>query len=152
MIRRPPRSTLFPYTTLFRSIRRQRYMRGRRGEAVLVEQGTHVARRLPEVARELDLPVAGRRDPGDGAGEVLLQLVPHGIELQPDAAELVARVARRGPRAGEHGGGRPDERAPVHHRSCRFICSTACATARAVSAMSGVAGFWQGEGGIEVPA
>src|SRR2546426_6871265 len=28
MIRRPPRSTLFPYTTLFRSVRRRR---GRRG-------------------------------------------------------------------------------------------------------------------------
>src|SRR2546430_7386430 len=30
MIRRPPRSTLFPYTTLFRSVRRRR-RRGRRG-------------------------------------------------------------------------------------------------------------------------
>src|SRR2546430_6937481 len=26
MIRRPPRSTLFPYTTLFRSLRRKRYL------------------------------------------------------------------------------------------------------------------------------
>src|SRR2546422_5668378 len=93
MIRRPPRSTLFPYTTLFRSIRRQRYMRGRRGEAVLVEQGTHVARRLPEVARELDLPVAGRRDPGDGAGEVPLQLrsEEHTSELQ-SRLHLVCRL------------------------------------------------------------
>src|SRR2546422_1908009 len=95
MIRRPPRSTLFPYTTLFRSIRRQRYMRGRRGEAVLVEQGTHVARRLPEVARELDLPVAGRRDPGDGAGEVPLQLVPHGIELQARSEEHTSELQSR---------------------------------------------------------
>src|SRR2546426_8072043 len=30
MIRRPPRSTLFPYTTLFRSLRRRR-RQGRRG-------------------------------------------------------------------------------------------------------------------------
>src|SRR5256885_17147554 len=30
MIRRPPRSTLFPYTTLFRSVGRQRAVRGRR--------------------------------------------------------------------------------------------------------------------------
>src|SRR2546426_1704149 len=30
MIRRPPRSTLFPYTTLFRSPRQDRYDRGRR--------------------------------------------------------------------------------------------------------------------------
>src|SRR3712207_8190567 len=39
MIRRPPRSTLFPYTTLFRSVQLQRQgralrgVRGRRGEA-----------------------------------------------------------------------------------------------------------------------
>src|SRR3712207_7669367 len=31
MIRRPPRSTLFPYTTLFRSRRHERQMTGRRG-------------------------------------------------------------------------------------------------------------------------
>src|SRR5256885_12936923 len=31
MIRRPPRSTLFPYTTLFRSRRRRGAERGRRG-------------------------------------------------------------------------------------------------------------------------
>src|SRR5947207_6907624 len=30
MIRRPPRSTLFPYTTLFRSMREPRWRRGRR--------------------------------------------------------------------------------------------------------------------------
>src|SRR5438093_5522333 len=29
MIRRPPRSTLFPYTTLFRSVRRRRALRQR---------------------------------------------------------------------------------------------------------------------------
>src|SRR5256885_11537431 len=29
MIRRPPRSTLFPYTTLFRSTRRQRWLQRR---------------------------------------------------------------------------------------------------------------------------
>src|SRR5436190_5028335 len=29
MIRRPPRSTLFPYTTLFRSLARERVARGR---------------------------------------------------------------------------------------------------------------------------
>src|SRR5437588_5965772 len=33
MIRRPPRSTLFPYTTLFRSRRRRRPQRDRRGAA-----------------------------------------------------------------------------------------------------------------------
>src|SRR3712207_7280417 len=32
MIRRPPRSTLFPYTTLFRSLLRARLRRPRRGD------------------------------------------------------------------------------------------------------------------------
>src|SRR5690242_20992100 len=37
MIRRPPRSTLFPYTTLFRSLR------GRGGEAAVVRRGRGAA-------------------------------------------------------------------------------------------------------------
>src|SRR2546422_5857656 len=37
MIRRPPRSTLFPYTTLFRSPRRARPARGRAGRRVVVD-------------------------------------------------------------------------------------------------------------------
>src|SRR3712207_8027325 len=32
MMRRPPRSTLFPYTTLFRSVRRRHHHRGERGD------------------------------------------------------------------------------------------------------------------------
>src|SRR3989475_7495245 len=43
MIRRPPRSTLFPYTTLFRSALAQPYLAGlyRRGDAQLyVSRGT----------------------------------------------------------------------------------------------------------------
>src|SRR2546426_8169558 len=40
MIRRPPRSTLFPYTTLFRSVRHQQLQVGRR-EAVRLEGGRH---------------------------------------------------------------------------------------------------------------
>src|SRR3712207_8938811 len=44
MIRRPPRSTLFPYTTLFRSHRRDREIRSRTGHQVrdlrdLADQG-----------------------------------------------------------------------------------------------------------------
>src|SRR2546429_5838792 len=35
MIRRPPRSTLFPYTTLFRSVRVRRRQAARRSAAVL---------------------------------------------------------------------------------------------------------------------
>src|SRR2546426_7101779 len=39
MIRRPPRSTLFPYTTLFRSDREHRHRRRRQPE--LVDPGDH---------------------------------------------------------------------------------------------------------------
>src|SRR3712207_7618911 len=35
MIRRPPRSTLFPYTTLFRSVRQLDVLARRAGEAIL---------------------------------------------------------------------------------------------------------------------
>src|SRR2546430_12320683 len=43
MIRRPPRSTLFPYTTLFRSL--QRFGQGRHGLAVLEPQLADLAPR-----------------------------------------------------------------------------------------------------------
>src|SRR3712207_7631388 len=58
MIRRPPRSTLFPYTTLFRSRARQRPRR----------------RRLPVVhrgaARVRGAPAGGRRRPPGGRGRL----------------------------------------------------------------------------------
>src|SRR5256885_16969750 len=40
MIRRPPRSTLFPYTTLFRSLRA-----GAKGQSALVQQGDFIGNR-----------------------------------------------------------------------------------------------------------
>src|SRR2546430_3825640 len=46
MIRRPPRSTLFPYTTLFRSLALARR------EAMLVLDRAHIAVDLREVFRE----------------------------------------------------------------------------------------------------
>src|SRR5690348_17415681 len=67
MSRRPPRSTLFPYTTLFRSRRRQHAARVRRGGA------RHVGRRVealrPEVPGRLSRQGRRRkagaiRDPG----------------------------------------------------------------------------------------
>src|SRR3712207_7707674 len=56
MMRRPPRSTLFPYTTLFRSHRDDRGDRVGllRGEAALLDrERRHVARRV-DVRRALD--------------------------------------------------------------------------------------------------
>src|SRR5256885_13267425 len=63
MIRRPPRSTLFPYTTLFRSrehLRRCRHAaarRGRRGFDELLQRQPHLlARRSEEHTSELQSP------------------------------------------------------------------------------------------------
>src|SRR5258708_27268012 len=42
MIRRPPRSTLFPYTTLFRSVRERDRERSARGERLRVHEQRHV--------------------------------------------------------------------------------------------------------------
>src|SRR5579884_238376 len=62
MIRRPPRSTLFPYTTLFRSPRRRRLRAGglrrpagrpRRRGAVRRPHGVlHAGRALPAIPRD----------------------------------------------------------------------------------------------------
>src|SRR2546422_7326447 len=53
MIRRPPRSTLFPYTTLFRSALVVDEVReGERGAEVRRERGAHVARaEQPDLGR-----------------------------------------------------------------------------------------------------
>src|SRR5256885_10429606 len=64
MIRRPPRSTLFPYTTLFRSLEIERQL------AELVETD-RAAVGLHECARAI----------GDGAGECAL-LVPEELALR----------------------------------------------------------------------
>src|SRR2546430_11542504 len=48
MIRRPPRSTLFPYTTLFRSARR-----GRRGLGPLLGEIAAAIREMPATMRQL---------------------------------------------------------------------------------------------------
>src|SRR3712207_8739027 len=59
MIRRPPRSTLFPYTTLFRSQPRHHREDGRRRLLLRAEQQDHGR---PE-QRHLDRPSVGRRQP-----------------------------------------------------------------------------------------
>src|SRR2546430_10164847 len=51
MIRRPPRSTLFPYTTLFRS--RATLLRRRRGSVFLGEDAIALAEHLLVVADDL---------------------------------------------------------------------------------------------------
>src|SRR2546426_4715384 len=58
MIRRPPRSTLFPYTTLFRSVVRQRGVRPERGDRAVarVQAGPPDRLRSEEHTSELQSP------------------------------------------------------------------------------------------------
>src|SRR2546430_12048409 len=78
MIRRPPRSTLFPYTTLFRSSVRQRQSAGRRLE---------LPRRRPEAPRAAirNPPRFDRRLPDSRRSE------EHTSELQSQS-NLVCRL------------------------------------------------------------
>src|SRR3989442_8201085 len=57
MIRRPPRSTLFPYTTLFRSRRVHAHLPQRNGASL-----DHAVEELLAVAREAAQQLVARRD------------------------------------------------------------------------------------------
>src|SRR6266480_7864690 len=82
MIRRPPRSTLFPYTTLFRSRRGRSYIRAPVAEAGFVHLHVHSeysildgACRIPALAAraaELEMPAVSLTDHGSLAGAVQL--------------------------------------------------------------------------------
>src|SRR3989475_6542822 len=76
MIRRPPRSTLFPYTTLFRSLEQRRP--APRLEAV--ERGAHVGEAMDRVAQRAEL--AWGRAPQRGAARQALEIA-HAVECFP---------------------------------------------------------------------
>src|SRR3989441_1384732 len=80
MIRRPPRSTLFPYTTLFRSLRPPRADRREAGRAGRAGPGD----RLLWQYRALLGPAPSLRDHGEGA-----------VRQPP---RLPLELSRRGPR------------------------------------------------------
>src|SRR3712207_6832586 len=85
MIRRPPRSTLFPYTTLFRSTAARLFARAGHEVAVSNSRGgsglEELIRELGEGARATDTEEAAR------FGEVLLVAIPFGkYETLPAAA------------------------------------------------------------------
>src|SRR5256885_11468863 len=77
MIRRPPRSTLFPYTTLFRSRDRVAVDPGHRGD-------------VAEVERELELAIRAAADPAQ-ALEHEVRSEEHTSELQ-SPCNLVCRL------------------------------------------------------------
>src|ERR1035441_10822331 len=85
MIRRPPRSTLFPYTTLFRSIRRAIDLAGETGCAlhiVHVSSGEGVA-----------LVAAAKKSGVD----VTCETCPHYLVLTEDDVEKLGAVAKCAP-------------------------------------------------------
>src|SRR5436853_4342567 len=77
MIRRPPRSTLFPYTTLFRSKRRLR-------RAVILRSHQRRHHGTPDHDRHVQEGLGGSRDRGDRSEE-------HTSELQ-SLRHLVCRL------------------------------------------------------------
>src|SRR3989442_5352243 len=78
MIRRPPRSTLFPYTTLFRSRHRRRIVR------IFPEEGLADDRAVLDRVRERSDLIEGRRERDDRSEE-------HTSELQ-SRPHLVCRL------------------------------------------------------------
>src|SRR5256885_14501381 len=103
MIRRPPRSTLFPYTTLFRSLGGTDLMTGDgdEGTADVPERNRDLTERLDGVAVVGNLRLAtSRREPGDRLNRPDLVVDPH------DAHHRYA------------GRERPLERRLFHHPGC----------------------------------
>src|SRR3712207_8418265 len=80
MIRRPPRSTLFPYTTLFRSLRDDHLARPGGAQPADVPHDRVRRRRAPPLAAAL------RRRPGDGRGGGA-----HGGRSEEHTSELQSR-------------------------------------------------------------
>src|SRR6266446_11006197 len=95
MIRRPPRSTLFPYTTLFRSDRRRPPASGRLDPpSDLGPVAVHVLEVGPPIRRPA---LAVDRDVQVGAADLHVT-APAAVRLlprQPGRAGVLARQARR---------------------------------------------------------
>src|SRR2546426_10313769 len=102
MIRRPPRSTLFPYTTLFRSLERRAVDdpvgdRPAEQPVVRVDLPEAIGEAVLDLGGQLALP-GGRRDLGHGNG-------------RPRLCSTAAPVRRMPASPGRSSGGSPDPRA-----------------------------------------
>src|SRR2546425_9895580 len=95
MIRRPPRSTLFPYTTLFRSVRRRDDDGDVHGAQSQADPGRG-RRERGALSRN-----AGIHRGGEGAGDHPLSHPGH----RGEAGEMPGRLPGRDARGGEGGGG-----------------------------------------------
>src|SRR3712207_7615495 len=108
MIRRPPRSTLFPYTTLFRSICGNIFIC-----STHIDTNNGLEKGRPSDERSGDLGVAGRRLPGGardkGGGRGGVAAARGAVERPVGAATVLrpikASLRRAGPAV--RGGGRP---------------------------------------------
>src|SRR6266498_2457905 len=106
MIRRPPRSTLFPYTTLFRS-RRRAPPGGRR-----LSRASHGGRRSPpwrspqaaSPAPPARTVIAYRKLPGDGRGRAALRMERVAVLWEDHAPER-----QHGLGVGQGDGADPDD-------------------------------------------
>src|SRR3712207_8568341 len=87
MIRRPPRSTLFPYTTLFRSLREPRSEPDQRGQFPhdAAEVAVAVLDGAGEVPEELEADRPEQRAPGQQCAH------PHGLRSEEHTSELQSR-------------------------------------------------------------
>src|SRR2546426_11733385 len=100
MIRRPPRSTLFPYTTLFRSHRRR----------VSVVHPRHSPHGGGIAPHEPGLPPSS--DPGHAMTALLQQWVTEQAERRPEATAVVMDGARM----------RSEEHTSELQSPCNLVC------------------------------
>src|SRR2546430_10041634 len=100
MIRRPPRSTLFPYTTLFRSLRLRAPLLGhvacqrqhfRDAGALAHRRVQHLARAVAAVGA-LERQLEAAQLSSEGGGEIL---APHALGRRIEPAPLAAADSER---------------------------------------------------------
>src|SRR3989454_7745706 len=111
MIRRPPRSTLFPYTTLFRSAWREHEAKRRdrpRGRILRDEILVEVARRAPTTVEALGQMRGIQPSHVEKYGEALVGAVKQGLAVRDHELPHVEKRQRIDPeKAGPAGGVRP---------------------------------------------
>src|SRR3989449_11699513 len=104
MIRRPPRSTLFPYTTLFRSLAGDEEGRGGAGDGAGEAQDDHAAHEVQGRGVRAD-------EGGGGAAHAVFQRVSAAVLLPDDGRDGGGGPAGGGGE-GDAGGQRDDHRGP----------------------------------------
>src|SRR5256885_17249840 len=93
MIRRPPRSTLFPYTTLFRSLAAREWRRWKRAHEVESSDQPSSEVSPPQVPGTSPSAVQGNLETG---GKTLRRLLSYVRPHWPYAAGIMGRSEERG--------------------------------------------------------